>query len=211
MIIHTFEQGTHEWFEARKGIPTASRFGTVLASGVSKGEDSKTRTAYLHMLAGEIITGQQASSDWCGNEHTERGKEMEAEVRSRYAFTYGVEPVRVGLVVDGRKGCSPDCLIGDDGIAEFKTTFPQYLIPMLLKDEFPPKFKAQCQGGLWVCKREWVDINVYWPNMPVFTKRAVRDEKYIATLASEVNRFNDEIDAVVARIRGMMPAPAVAA
>src|SRR5262245_49558197 len=107
MEIHDVEQGSEQWFRARMGIPTASRFHTVMASGKGEGEDSKTRKAYMMVLAGERITGQLAQPDWCGNEHTERGKVMEPDVRNWYAFTYNVEPVRVGLVIDGRKGCSP--------------------------------------------------------------------------------------------------------
>jgi hypothetical protein len=36
------EQGAPEWFAARAGIPTASRFATVMASGRG-GAESQTR------------------------------------------------------------------------------------------------------------------------------------------------------------------------
>ena len=51
-------QGTPEWFKARLGLPTASMFDAVLASGKGGGE-SKTRATYMRKLAGEIITGEQ--------------------------------------------------------------------------------------------------------------------------------------------------------
>ena len=60
---------------------------------------------------------------------------------------------------------------------------------------------AQVQGTLWITKREWWDLPVYWPGMPLFTKRAYRDEPYIQRLATEVDRFNAELDDVVAQIR----------
>jgi hypothetical protein len=70
----------------------------------------------------------------------------------------------------------------------------------LLADKFPADHVAQCQGGLWVTGREWIDIVCYYPNMPVFIKRAYRDEAYIANLAGEVAKFTDELDALVAKI-----------
>ena len=64
-----------------------------------------------------------------------------------------------------------------------------------------PEHKAQVQGTLWISKREWWDLPVYWPRMPLFVKRAYRDEPYIQRLATEVDRFNAELDEVVAQIR----------
>lgn len=192
------EQGTEEWRQARAGIPTASMFSAVMASGRGGGE-SKTRAKYMRQLAGEIITGQPMEG--FSNVHTERGHVMEPEARELYAFANGVEPEQVGFIRNGQKGCSPDSLIGSDGLLEIKTKLPDLLIEVLERDEFPPEHKAQCQGALWVAEREWIDITVYWPAMPVFIKRAYRDEKYITDMADAVDRFNDELAALVERIR----------
>ena len=70
-----------------------------------------------------------------------------------------------------------------------------------MSDEFPAEHKAQCQGALWVCEREWIDIAVYWPRLPLFVKRAYRDEAYIASIAKAVREFNDELAEIVARLR----------
>jgi hypothetical protein len=74
------------------------------------------------------------------------------------------------------------------------------LIEAILRDDFPPEHKAQCQGILWVAEREWCDLFAYWPKMPPFIWRAKRDEEYISNLAGEVARFNDELDALVETI-----------
>lgn len=196
MNIEIFDvpQGTPEWHECRRGIPTASRFATVLAKG-----EGKTRRKYMLQLAGEILTGDPMDS--FSNEHTERGHAMEGEARDLYCFLTDTEPQRVGFVRNGDKGCSPDSFIGEEGILEIKTKLPDLLIDAILKDEFPSEHKAQCQGALWVCEREWIDIAVYWPKIPLFRKRAYRDNGYIANLAGEINRFNDELAATVERIR----------
>src|SRR5882724_3947159 len=134
------EQGTDSWRKCRLGIPTASRFKTVLASG-KDGGDSVTRKDYLYRLVGETLTGEPMEE--YSNSAMDRGTEMEPEARSYYAFTTGYDLQRVGFIRNGQKGCSPDSLIGADGMCEFKTALPHILIDKLLKGTFPPEHKAQ--------------------------------------------------------------------
>lgn len=199
-IFHDIEQGSADWFRLRAGIPTASEFATIMAKGRG-GSESKTRLTYLRKLAGEIISGEP--SDGFSNAHTERGHEMEPDARNYYAFQTDTEPQRVGFIRNGNKGCSPDSLIGNDGMLEIKTKLPHLLIPIILsdQDDFPAEHKAQCQGALWVAEREWIDIVVYWPTMPKVIRRAVRDEEYIKTLSDAVDQFNDELHELVEKIR----------
>jgi hypothetical protein len=193
-------QGSETWLRARMGRPSASEFKTVVA--VKKdAKDKATRRTYMLKLAGEIITDEPGES--YSNAHMERGKAMEAEARVTYAFENGVEPELVGIVLDDEAyaGCSPDSLIGKQGMLEIKSALPHILIDKLLRDEFPPEHKPQCQGNLWLAKREWIDIAVYWRGLPQFVKREHRDETYIEWLASGVKEFNAELFDVVERIR----------
>ena len=198
------EQGTDEWFLARAGIPTASQFATVMASGRGGGE-SKTRAKYMRQLAGEIITGKPMEG--FTNAHMERGHAMEPEARDLYSFATDTAPQQVGFIRNGQKGCSPDSLVGTNGMLEIKTKLPDLLIECLERDDFPPEHRAQCQGALWVAEREWIDIVVYWPEMPVFIKRAYRDETYISNMAAAVETFNAELAELVERIRKYQPSP----
>lgn len=192
------EQGTPEWHEARRGRTTASMYATVMAKG-KDGGDSLTRKTYMHKLAGEIFTGDLAES--YSNEHMQRGKDMEAEARQTYALIHAADPQLVGFIINGRTGASPDSLLGSAGMLEIKTKLPHLMVDCILKDEFPAEHKAQCQGALWVAEREWIDIAVYWPKMPLFVKRATRDEDYIKKLAGAVEAFHEELDAIVERLR----------
>ena len=192
------EQGTEDWFIARAGIPTASKFSTVMAKG-----EGKTRAKYMRQLAGEIITGKPMES--FSNAHMERGHVMEPEARDLYSFATDTVPEQVGFIRNGRKGCSPDSLVGDNGMLEIKSKLPDLLIECIERGDFPPEHRAQCQGALWVAEREWIDIVVYWPEMPVFIKRAYRDEKYISELSKAVDTFNDELWRLVERVRGYQP------
>jgi hypothetical protein len=180
MEIYGCDQGTEEWFRLRAGIPTASEFAAIMATGRG-GAESKTRRSYLLRLAGEILTGEPAET--FRTPDTVRGRSLEREVRNLYSFVTDKKVQQIGFIVNQGKGCSPDGLIGSDGMLEVKTKLPHLLIEVLLKDEFPPDHKAQCQGALWVAEREWIDIAVYWPRLPLFIARAHRDEDYIGRLA----------------------------
>jgi len=192
------EQNSPEWFQARAGIPTASKFSTVMASGRG-GKESKTREDYLYDLAGEVITGKP--TEGFSNAHTERGHEHEPKARELYSFMADATIEQVGFIRNGDKGASPDGLVGSNGLFEAKSKLPRLLIKALFRDEVPPEHKAQCQGALWVAEREWIDIVVYWPDMPLFIKRAYRDEAYIASIATAVKQFNEELAEIVAKVR----------
>lgn len=196
--IFDCDQNSSEWYEARRGIPTASMFATVMAKGRSGGE-SLTRKKYLYKLAGELLTGDV--QEGYSNAHMERGHEMEPDARNMYALMTDAQPELVGFVRNGPKGASPDSLVGDTGMLEIKTKLPDLLIDVLIRDEFPAEHKAQCQGALWVAEREWIDIAVYWPKLPLFIKRAYRDEAYIADMSRAVDAFNSELAEVVEKVR----------
>lgn len=192
--VFDFPQGSPEWFKARLGIPTASEFAAVKAKG-----EGKTRRTYMMKLIGEILTGE--CMEGYSNAHMERGKEMEPDARNLYAFRMDVEPIQVGFVRNGRKGASPDSLIGLNGMCEIKTKLPHLQAEVLLADRLPPEHIAQCQGNLWVAEREWIDFVSYWPRMPLFVKRVYRDDAYIATLAKEVDLFLAEMDTYLAVLK----------
>lgn len=191
------EQGSPEWFKHRMGIVTASEFATVMAKG-REGGDSKTRRKYMLTLIGEQLTGEPHES--FTNKHMERGNEMEAEARSYYAFMADAEPVKVGFLKRGRVGCSPDSLIGENGMHEIKTKQPHLHLEVLIADKLPPEHVAQCQGALWVAGREWIDFQSYWPRMPPFIKRAYRDEAYIKKIEQSVNDFLSEMDELMHKL-----------
>lgn len=192
--VFDFDQNSDAWKAARCGLPTASRFKDILAKG-----EGKVRRTYLRQLAGEVLTGEPHEGYY--GPDMERGHEMEPEARNMFALLTDLEPELVGFIRNGDVGCSPDSLIGSDGLLEIKTKAPHLLIECIERGEFPPEHKAQCQGALWVAERDWIEIAVYWPGMPLFTNRAYRDERYIADLAKSVTEFNAELAETVERIR----------
>lgn len=205
------DQNSPEWLAARLGIPTASAFKDVLAQA-KNGTDRKTRNTYMRKLAGELITGRPAEN--FSNSDMERGHAQEPDAVAHYAFLRDVDPVKVGFARNGRAGASPDRLIGDNGLLEIKTKAPHVMVELIegWEDACPSEFKAQCQGQLWVTEREWVDVALFCPGMPMPIARVYRDELYIADLAREIRLFNEELDAMVERTRAFgRPTPALAA
>lgn len=192
------EQNSPEWYEARRGVPTASEFASIMSNGRGKNE-SLTRRTYLNKLAGEIITGEL--TEQATTFHMERGKIMEDEARKLYSFMTDCDPQVVGFVRNEVAGASPDRLIGDNGGLEIKTKLPHLQIDVLRRDELPEEHKAQVHGSMWVTEREWWDFVSYWPTLPIFVKRVYRDEEYIKQIADAVSAFNDELAAVVESIR----------
>jgi len=207
LLIIDVEQGSPEWFEARLGIPTASVLATVMASGKDGGA-SITRTKLMHRLAAEIITGQPGEEGF-RSIAMERGNALEDEARQSYCRRKGVEPRRVGFVrnFSGTKlcGASPDSLLGFDGGLEIKTAKAEVLIPMLQRPApMPPEHRAQIQGSLWICERDWWDLTIYCHrSMPALDIRVYRDEVYIRELSNEVERFNHEKGKLVEQLKRM--------
>ena len=193
------EQGSAEWFAARAGVVTASEFATVMAKGKDGGV-SVTRAKYMRQLAGEILTEEPAPEGYT-NGFMERGKLLEDDARTHYAFMRDADPQRVGFIKDGRAGCSPDSLIGEDGGLEIKTAIPAVQIERLQRGGLPTEHKAQVQGCMLITGRPWWDFMSYCPKLPPLIVRVERDAAYLAQLASAIDVFNTELDALVASIR----------
>ena len=201
------EQGTDAWLRARLGLVTMSKAGTILAKGKDGKSPSLTRATYMRELCAEIITGEPTES--YTNGHMERGKRQEADARRLYAFAHDVEPRLVGFVRrdDLKAGCSPDSMLDPDGIIEIKTRLPHLQVELVLADQFPPEHKAQVQGNLWITEREFCDLIVYSPGLPLYVSRMYRDEDFITKLSAGVRQFNVELAKMVDQVRRFgMPA-----
>ncbi|MBZ9539648.1 YqaJ viral recombinase family protein [Modicisalibacter tunisiensis] len=200
MQILTMAQSTPEWQAARLGLVTMSELKTLLVKGKGPAGFGTGALSYMHQLMGERITGETADG-FTGNAHTQRGHELEPVARELYQEASGLPRLeQVGIILNHGVGYSPDCLVESHGLVEIKTKLPKYQIELLLADELPQEHVAQCQGGLWVSEREWIDFVSYWPGMPLFIKRAYRDETLIRTIAERVDAFHEEMERRLARV-----------
>ena len=199
MIIIDIPQMSEEWFQEKAGRPGASSFSKIVTT---KGEPSKSAQDYLYQLAGEAIVGrcEEGYTNWA----MEKGIEREAESRELFELIYG--PVRqVGFVYkDERKlfGCSPDGLIGNAGL-ELKNPLLKTHVKYLLDGKLPIEYFQQVQGSMYVTDfTHWYFMS-YYPGIPPFILKVERDEKFIAKLAEELEKFIHELAVVIRKLKEM--------
>ena len=198
MIILDVVQGSPGWLAARAGIPTASNFDKIV---MARGERSAQAQKYLYQLAGERLLG--APSETYQNGAMLRGKELEPLARAAYEFISDNPVTEIGFCLDDikRYGCSPDGLVGVDGLIEIKCPSLSVHVEYLDKGGLPIAYFQQVQGQMLVTGREWCDFFSYYPGLPPLLIRAERDEKFLKLLEKELVVFCEKLDALTKRLR----------
>ena len=157
-IIKKNKQGTLGWMKDRSQKMSASHAQAI--GNVGKGLET-----YIYELMSEFYSS--AEKEHFSNEHTERGNELESTARGIYELEKGVEVKQVGFVEYNEfVGCSPDGLIGEDGLIEIKcpndTEYLKYLL--FGEKQIDTKYVWQCQMQMLVVDRNWNDLVIYNPN-----------------------------------------------
>lgn len=200
IIIDDFLQGSDEWDKARLGIPTASNFSKILTA---TGKISDSRNEYMIELACEAVSGR--SEENFTSYRMKKGNEMEAESRRVYAMNHeDLEVVQVGFIYkDERKmyGCSPDAIVNPGGVFETKDAKFTVQYKRLTDNRMVTSHIPQVQGEIFCCEREWCDFQSYCSGLPVLCIRIYRDEKYIARLSEELERFCYELVVMIKRLK----------
>lgn len=191
MIVLDVKQGTQEWVASRLGIPTASRFSSIMTPKTRK--PSASAAPYLCELVAERLTGYPAND--ASSDFMLRGSALEAEAAAAYEFDTGLSVSAVGFVLDDsrRFGCSPDRFVGEDGLLEIKCLSVANHVAAVL-GMLDGEHVAQVQGQLWITGRQWVDLFFYNPAIAAHRVRIERDEKFIAALAENVEAFCERLE-----------------
>jgi len=183
-IYEGVEQGSDEWHELRRGMVTASTIGALITPKTIKVSTAQTGLTKLTEIAAERIT--QRYEEPITSRDTERGHFYEPYARDEYAKHYGVKVREVGFMVrdvDGHQiGFSPDGLVNDDGLVEFKSRKQRIQVQHILAGEVPPEHVAQLQTGLFVSGREWIDYGSYSTGMPMMILRVEPTPKWQQTI-----------------------------
>jgi len=197
------EQRTPEWFEARLGRPTASRFGDIMAktrTGYSASRKNYRAELVIQRLTQEIPENYQSSAmEW--------GVENEPLARLQYELASGnsVEDTSLWLHDEIEAGASPDGLIGKDGCLEIKCPNTATHLETLRSGRVPRQYFAQVQGQMWVTGRQWCDFVSFDPRLPqnaqLFITRVPKDDAYIKDLEYEIIEFLKEVEDEVAFVQ----------
>lgn len=199
-------QGTAEWLELRRGRATGSNFKACMAK-VDKGE-AITRRNYRVRLALERLTGKVMESD-LKSFPMDQGKEREPFARMALEAKQGYIVEEVSFIPHRflQAGVSPDGLIGDSGMAEFKCPTAAVHWDYLQLTSMPAEYKAQVMGQLWVANRAWCDFASFSPDFPeplqLHVIRVYRDEDYIQKLENDVTKFLADVDATVEDMKAL--------
>ena len=204
MIVHQCEQGSDAWLALRAGVITASEIDNVLTPKTLKPASGK---AYFKRVIAERVWGRPVMSEE-ESKAMGRGKALEPEAREWYDEQHGFVngPVVVaGFVTtdDGRVGCSPDALCGDDGGLEIKCPMlDTHVGYMIDPDELRADYRGQVQTSLFVTGRKWWDLCSYnpAPEFPPVVVRCLPDEAYHAALSVALTEFIRRVDDAVVRL-----------
>lgn len=188
------------WLEARTGCLTASRMADALAV-LKNGKPAAARTALVRTILAERLTGNAAQT--FVNAAMQHGIDTESEVRSEYEAASGNVVQLVGFVrhpTIEHCGASPDGLIDDDGLAEFKCPATTTHLEWMRDGQAPEEHQPQMLLQLACTRRKWCDFVSYDPRIKVerlrlFVVRFAPTPEQIAEVEDKAREFLAEVDA----------------
>lgn len=196
-------QGSEEWRHARLGKLTASRISDALAR--TKSGWGASRANLMAALICERLTGRPQET--YTNAAMVHGIETEPQARTLYELIRDVEVVQVGFIdhpTIPMSGCSPDGLVGTDGLIEIKCPSSATHIDTLLSERIPDKYIKQVQFQMACTGRHWCDFVSFDPRLPaemqLFIARVERDPVMIAELEAETRTFLAEIEDTLSKL-----------
>ncbi len=192
------QQGTPEWLMARVGCVTASRVKDVLGTKAA-------REKYKLEILTEILTG--LAVEHYVSQAMDFGTENEGAARGNYEIAKGCEVELVGLVMHPgikRAAASPDGLVGEDGLVEFKVPNTTTHLGYLLAGAVPSEYKPQMLWQMACTDRTWCDFVSYDPRLPsefgLFIVRFDRDRAAIEKMEREVELFMTEVNEMAEKL-----------
>lgn len=191
-------QRSPEWFEARWGVATASRFADIIAK--TRSGYAASRKNYLAELLIERLTPPPTEDNGWKNAAMEFGIANEPVARLAYELETG-NTVKEAFFEKHpvlKAGASPDGYVNDDGLLEIKVPNLATHLETLKNREVPKNYYTQVQGQLWITGKKWCDFVSYTPYLEndaqLFIKRVPRDTSFIKELQVEVKQFLKELE-----------------
>lgn len=201
-------QGTEEWHAQRCGLLTASEIKLIITPTLKIASNAKER-AHLWEIAAQRISDYVEPS--YVSDSMLRGHDDEIEARAIYSKHHA--PVaEVGFVTNDRwgftLGCSPDGLVGDDGIIEAKSRCQKYQIQTICEHyetgAIPEDYVLQVQTELLVTERKWCDLISYSGGLPMLVMRVLPDPKVQSAIVDAAAKFEARINEAVHDYRSWM-------
>ena len=183
------EQNSDEWFQLRAKKITSSKLGCIMANYPKAfGMPAKK---YAVNIALEQITGRPISNNY-SNPHMDRGHEQEPIARMIYEDENFCEVTNGGFFDSEFIGCSPDGLVGDNGVIEIKSVISSVHFDNVRRGTYDPSYKWQFIGNLYFTGRDWIDFVSYCEQFP--------QDRRICTYRLNKQDFKDEIKMIDLRV-----------
>ncbi len=203
MIEYPCVQMSPDWWELRRGRPTASEFDQIISPVKERRSASTPRYIGKLVISCSPLFKPDAMTEQPSNPGMRHGIDCEPEAREFYEMYTGLKTRQVGLCTTpcGRFGMSPDALVvGARGGVEIKCPFEADIHEGYLKAKVLPRaYKCQVHGQLWVGGLEYVDFLSYRREHDPFLIRVYPDE-FTKKLGAALEEFWTEYTATLAEI-----------
>jgi exodeoxyribonuclease (lambda-induced) len=192
------EQRSIQWAKLHLGIPTASGFDKIMTPLLKPRTGEQPRTYMLEKVA-ERLTGMPAQI--FSSFSTEQGIALEQEGQVAWQIAHDQQIGYTGFILaeDGRCGCSPDGLIGDDAGFELKCPGTANHMKYLEDGILPKDYAAQVHGSLYVSGRARWHFCSYHRGLPFFEIVIERDEEKMESIHESLEAFYKDFDATLAK------------
>lgn len=190
-------QGSEEWLAARCGLLTASEMKLILTPTLKIADNDKTRAHVYELLAQRItryVEPHYISDDML------RGQAD--EVWARVEYEKHIAPVQdMGFIVNRKWGFpigySPDGLVGNDGLIECKSRRQKFQVQTVVEhvagQTIPAEYMLQCQTGLMVSERDWLDFISYSGGLPMAVIRVWPDPVIQSAILEAASDFEERV------------------
>lgn len=194
--ILTMLQRSDEWFEARRGILTASMVGAWIMSEKTQRDKDARETAICRLIANEANAWEPKQFE---TDAMRRGTELEPQAVEAFEKATGKIVAQVGFCrsIHGRFGCSPDGLIYSDGTGlEGKVPEPRKHIEYRRAGELPSEYHWQIQMSMAVTGAPAWFFQAFNPGLAPF-RILIERTKETDDLLGELRRFSVQLEAAL--------------
>jgi len=195
---YDIEQNTDEWLRLRLGIITGSNINKIVTAAGKPAKNDSMRQ-YAAELAAQRITGRleenfQSYAMQLGHLQEDVARDIYSEKFAPVKQCGFVTNDDLGFTV----GCSPDGLVGDDGLIEIKSRMAKFQISTIVEGEMDKSFINQVQGNALIADRAYAEFIQYSSGLPIFVKRIDIDPIRREMIIDAMMAFEAEIERIKA-------------
>ena len=197
-IINDIEQRSLAWYQARLGKFTGSDFYIVM------GKKGTTRTNLILEKACERLNNYIEEDNFT-SKYMQKGIDLEPKARFLYEIKTNNKVEEIAFCeLDDFTGCSPDGLVGDDGIIEIKSVKNTTYLSRYITKKIPTEYMVQIQFNLYVLNRKWCDFinyNESFKEKPILIQRVERDEEMIEKIKIKLEEAKQEVQDIIEKFK----------